>query len=575
MRRAVVFALLGLAVVPACRRKAPPPPDLLAESKAGPVRVEEVEALLRAPGQAGRPAPTEGAPVERYRKAAERLVLERALLAEIKDKDRAVEELGEERESFYRDAVLDLFHLEEDRVKPIRIDEKEARAYYESHKKDFYRAPARLVYHMFRRDDDPARPQDTAAFLAGLKKRAEAGESFGLLARQYSQSETRLTDGRLGTVGRGRLPPPLERVVFSLPKGGISDPIRVPGGAILLMVSDLVEEKQFPFEDVKLVIFHRLWDKKRAERVSAALADLKPPEGSVVLDAAALRRQVESADPGEVILQIGQRKLDVKHFKELFEKEQVDERESLPVPPLAERMGTLYERLRQDALLAYKLEKEGWDQPAQRQALLKDRVRSRGLDLVVRKNIEDRIWKKVDADTEALKRFHQENRFLYQSPLRLKVKTLVAGAGDLPKQLVAMEALRADLEKGKLDLAAAAQRVGGRVTDTGWLGPTEITAMEPKVRAYLLEMNGLGYSVPFQLNRRVNLIFVEKRDEPHLLPFDAVKDRVRQDYRDRHQQDLYQAVEADVLRAQDFRFYEETAKRALGADAPKAAAASP
>jgi parvulin-like peptidyl-prolyl isomerase len=195
--------------------------------------------------------------VERHRKAAERLVVGARWRGH---KDRAVEELGEEREALYRDALIDLFHLEQDRVKPIKVEEKEMRAYYDAHRKEFFRTAARLVYHLFRRDEDPARPQDTVAFLASLKKRAEAGEAFSLLARRYSQSETRLTDGRLGTVGRGRLPAPLERVVFALPKGGISDPIRVQGGGILLEVADLVEEKQFPFEDVKLIIGRRLWD---------------------------------------------------------------------------------------------------------------------------------------------------------------------------------------------------------------------------------------------------------------------------------------------------------------------------
>jgi parvulin-like peptidyl-prolyl cis-trans isomerase-like protein len=573
-----VLAALGLAALLACR-KPPPPPDVVAESRSGPVRMEEAEgavfAATRAARLAGRPDPDTEPDVARYRKVAEGLVVERALLAEVPDKDRAVEALGAERDSFYRDAVLDLFHLEQDRVKPARLEAKELQAYYDAHRKDFHRPGVRLVSHLFRRDEDPDHPEKTVAFLASLKKRGQGGESFGLLAREFSQSETRLLDGRLGAVGRGRLPKSLEEVVFSLPKGGISDPIRVKGGAILLHVSDTVEEKQFPFEDVRLIIARRLWEQKRRDRVAEAIGDARPPEGSVVLDAEALRRQLESADPAEVVLQIGKRTLTVKEFKELLQNEQVEERESLPAPPLLERIRTLYDRLRQDALLFNKLEEEGFSRAAQRQAMLNERVRKRGLDLVVRKRIEELLWKKVDADPAALRRFHQENRFLYQSPLRLRVRTLTAGPGELPRQAEQMEALREELMKGQVDLEKAAQRVGGRVTGATWLEPADINAMEPKVRSYLLEMNGPGYSVPFQLNRRVNLIYVEKRDEPHLLPYEEVKERVRQEYHDRHQQDLYQQVVSDLLRAQGFRFHEEAVKRSRSVPVPRAANASP
>jgi hypothetical protein len=87
------------------------------------------------------------------------------------------------------------------------------------------------------------------------------------------------------------------------------------------------------------------------------------------------------------------------------------------------------------------------------------------------------------------------------------------------------------------------------------------------VRLYLLDMNGPGYTVPFQLNRYLNLVLVEKRDEPHLLNYDEVKESVRRDYRERKQQELYQAVVRDLLGAEGFRFHEDVVRRALAAPA--------
>jgi parvulin-like peptidyl-prolyl isomerase len=575
------LAALALLACIGCRKPPAPAPDVVAESRSGPVRFEEVERALDSPARAadrtgGRSRHQATDQVALYRRAAEELVVERAILAEVGDLDAALEGLGAEHERLRREAILELFNLEQDRAQAIRVDPEEVRSYYDSHEDEFHRPAVRVVWHLFRRDEDPAKPAATVAFLASLKKRAEGGEAFSLLAREYSQSETRLLDGRLGTLGRGRLPKALDEVVFALPKGGISDPIRVKGGAVLFHVSHLVEEKQFPFEDVRVIIARRLGDRKRQERISEALEGAPPPEGAILLDDEALRRLVESGDPAEVVLQVGARKLTLKEFRELLDRERTEEAESLPRPPLPERLSDIYRRLEGEALLVAKLEAEGFDKAPHREAPLRERVRRQGLKLVVAKRIEERIWKLVDADADSLKRFHQENRFLYQSPLRLKIWTLSVSGPDLARKASELATLRQALEKGQIDLQAAAAQIGGRVDDGGWLEPAAIAAMEPKVRSYLLEMNGPGYSVPFQLNRRLSVIRVEKRDEPRALPYEEVKDRVRQDYHERRQQELYREVVSGLLRDQLFRFDEDAVKRALAAPAPKAApAASP
>ena len=76
-----------------------------------------------------------------------------------------------------------------------------------------------------------ARLEEQIKDVPDLKERVRQGEPFRILARKYSHSETRLFEGRLGMIGRGRLPRPLEDVVFALPKGGVSDPVLVSGGA--------------------------------------------------------------------------------------------------------------------------------------------------------------------------------------------------------------------------------------------------------------------------------------------------------------------------------------------------------
>jgi hypothetical protein len=560
----------ALVLLAACH-KAPPASDVVAETRSGPVVLKDVEAALA--GQAPEPAPSAkpadmADEVGRYRKAAEALVVERALLVNFKDPERALRELGKDYERMRREAVLEVFEREAQAAKPIRVTDAQIREYFKAHPDEFHRPTQRVVYFIFRRHEDPTQPGKTMAFLKGLKERVGKGEPFRILARRYSQSETRSFEGRLGLIGRGRLPKPLEDVVFAVPKGDVSDPVAVAGGAAIFEVTEVFEEKRFALEDVRGLIADKLREEEGRKRIAEALAGHKPPEGSVILDREVLWRQMEAAPEDEVILKVGPTEWTVKEFREVAADLPQDRVQALPGPSRLERQASLYERMAQQALLFAKLEADGFAAVPERQRVIAERLRVLGRAAVVRKRIEERIWKKVDEDPAALRRFHEENRFLYQSPLRLRVRTLLVPVkSDAPNKIAQMETMREALAQGRLDLETAARRLGGRVQEPLWLDAAALAALDPKVRLYLLDVNGPGYTVPFQLNRYLNLVFVEKRDEPHLLAYDEVKEGVRRDYRERKQQELYQAVVRDLLGAEGFRFHEDVVRRALAAPA--------
>ena len=90
------------------------------------------------------------------------------------------------------------------------------------------------MWNLFRRHRNTEKPEDTTAFLLEIKARVEAGETFQSLARQFSDSETRLRDGLVGRVSEGDLPARLEEIAFDLDTGQVSQPIPVRGGAVLL-----------------------------------------------------------------------------------------------------------------------------------------------------------------------------------------------------------------------------------------------------------------------------------------------------------------------------------------------------
>jgi hypothetical protein len=529
------------------------------------IRVAEAEEVLRS--DPGTPLRAEDV-VPRYRDAAEYLALRRHVLAAIPDPDQAMRALGRPFEDLHRETVLGLYQRKWLADSDLtRVSPGEVSAYYRDHPEQFHQDAQRFVWHIYRRHAPGARPPETLALLAGLKARCAAGEDFGSLAEKYSESETRLLQGKLGWIRRGRLPARIEGVVFSLKEGETSDPVPAPGGAMLFRVTEIVEEKQFPLEDVRFAVQERLRFLKRREAAARHLEDTPPPGGSTVLDRPAFEARLVAAQPGDVLLEAGSFRLTLEDFSRRLEKEGATT--TVPVLSRFQRAWELYQGLAQDQLLYRKALASGFTDELAYRHLIDERVRRRGLDLLVQDVLEKRLVERSGSSPAALRRFYGENRMLYQSGLRVKLRILSAPIGPEPaRSLAEVQAARDAVTRGDLGLDQAATRIGGQVRDVGWLDAAGLGRLEPKVRTYVLSLNSTGCSIPFQLNHRLNVVEVAEREEPRIQPYTAVAERVLTDYRERNQQKLFAEVKAEILRAEAFEFHPEAVKRALSPSGP-------
>lgn len=77
--------------------------------------------------------------------------------------------------------------------------------------------------------------RDTATLIV---ERIKAGVPFAALAEQFSQSSTAAVGGDMGWLGEDQLTPTLASRVTSLDVGGVSDPVRTPGGFHILSMQD-------------------------------------------------------------------------------------------------------------------------------------------------------------------------------------------------------------------------------------------------------------------------------------------------------------------------------------------------
>jgi parvulin-like peptidyl-prolyl isomerase len=495
-----------------------------------------------------------------YREVAKGRVLEALITADVPDLQQAIEALDRYPE-LRRRAYLGPFYRQ--LAEEVEISDEAIEAQFAAHRDQYGQGGGGSLYSIFRRHQDPGKPQQTYDFLRRLKERYEAGEAFGSLAREYSDSETRLRDGLVGGIGPGDLPPRLEKIAFSLGEGELSDPIPVRGGAVLLMMRGAVQPVAPSLEGARPRIRRELRRRAIEGRARERASTLTPPEEALVLNEDELLAALDEWDTDRLVLDLAGDRMTVGEARRLA-----------GLPPdggvdvgdgAREALLTAYEERRDNDLLLLDLLATA---DAEHRLEAEKTLRKTAVAELVDVRLRDEMRGLVEADSESLRRYYQDNRARYQTPPTFKLHTWDLPFGrEPPKQLERMERLRESLEAGRIRIAQAAEELGGSVRDLGWKSLDEVPEARGKAREYLLQAGPAGFTVPFQRNRALHMIWVEGRREPRPMSYDEAAPRVVEDYLQRFEEQLYRKVADARLAGSHFVFDEKAVRRALSSSA--------
>jgi peptidyl-prolyl cis-trans isomerase SurA len=159
----------------------------------------------------------------------------------------------------------------------ISITNKEIQDYYDKHKSDFVRDEKVLLSEIL----ISIQGKDPSGLAAAEKKakqvaaEAAKGQRFSDLARDNSDAATAKQGGELGGYKKGELLKPLEDAVWNLPKGAVTQPIRIPTGFEILKVDDHTKAGLAPLADVRSEIESILYGPRMQPKVREYLTQLR------------------------------------------------------------------------------------------------------------------------------------------------------------------------------------------------------------------------------------------------------------------------------------------------------------
>jgi peptidyl-prolyl cis-trans isomerase SurA len=159
----------------------------------------------------------------------------------------------------------------------INVGDSEVRSYYDRHMKSAnLQVRASHIFIAIPENADNATVLEREKLARSLLARAQAGEDFAKLAREYSEDGgTRNEGGDLGFIGRDILPKPLEELVFAMKTGEVRGPVRADRGFHVIQLVDRRTKEAKPIADVEDEIRTRLRQREMERQTKIYLGELR------------------------------------------------------------------------------------------------------------------------------------------------------------------------------------------------------------------------------------------------------------------------------------------------------------
>ena len=157
-----------------------------------------------------------------------------------------------------------------------QVSAKEIEEYYqENQKTKFHRPREAKVRYIALAVAPTASAEEKKAVMAkaeAIVKEARRGKDFAQLAKKQSTDATAAKGGEVGWVVQGQMPPDVDKLIFGIGKGDVSDPVTTPTGVQIFKIDDVRDEKTLTLKEATAEITQIL-KTEQAKKEAGKIAD--------------------------------------------------------------------------------------------------------------------------------------------------------------------------------------------------------------------------------------------------------------------------------------------------------------
>ena len=156
----------------------------------------------------------------------------------------------------------------------INVTDDEVAQYYQRNSDEFY-GPQSFDIAMIYISSDGVDEKTVRLKLEKIRDGLDKGDSFGLLARLFSNGVTAAAGGEMGSVKSGELDSAIEEAAVKLAPGEVSQPIVTPSGIYIVKLNRRAEPALKPITQVSEQIKDKLFKKSLDDRFRFWLEETK------------------------------------------------------------------------------------------------------------------------------------------------------------------------------------------------------------------------------------------------------------------------------------------------------------
>ena len=157
-----------------------------------------------------------------------------------------------------------------------QVSAKEIEEYYQNNQKTkFHRPREAKVRYIALAVAPTASAEEKKAVMAkaeAIVKEARRGKDFAQLAKKQSADPTAAKGGEVGWVIQGQMPPDIDKLIFGIGKGDVSDPVATPGGVQIFKIDDVRDEKTLTLQEATAEI-SQILKTEQAKKEAGKVAD--------------------------------------------------------------------------------------------------------------------------------------------------------------------------------------------------------------------------------------------------------------------------------------------------------------